>query len=108
MTRRTVLITGATGKQGGATLRALQGTDFHLRAMTRKPHSDAARELKNLEIEVVEGDLDDEASLKQALKEAWGVYAVQNTWEAGVEQEESQGHRLARLAHAAGVRRPTR
>jgi uncharacterized protein YbjT (DUF2867 family) len=36
---------------------------------------------------------------------AWGVYAVQNTWEAGVEKEETQGHRLARLAHAAGVER---
>lgn len=103
MTRRTLLITGATGKQGGATIRALQGADFHLRAMTRKPHSDAARDLKNRGIEVVEADLDDEASLKQALEGAWGVYAVQNTWEAGVEQEETQGHRLARLAHAAGV-----
>jgi uncharacterized protein YbjT (DUF2867 family) len=71
--------------------------------MTRRPHSDAARELKNRGIEVVEGDLDDEASLKRALEAVWGVYAVQNTWEAGVEQEETQGHRLARLAHAAGV-----
>ena len=103
MTKPTVLITGATGKQGGATLRALQGADFHLRAMTRRPHSDAARELKNRGIEVVEGDLDDEESLKRALEGVWGVYAVQNTWEAGVEQEETQGHRLARLAHAAGV-----
>ena len=103
MTKPTLLITGATGKQGGATLRALQGADFHLRAMTRRPHSDAARELKNRGIEVVEGDLDDEESLKRALEAVWGVYAVQNTWEAGVEQEETQGHRLARLAHAAGV-----
>ena len=103
MTKPILLITGATGKQGGATLRALQGTDFHLRAMTRRPHSDAARELKNRGIEVVEGDLDDEESLKRALEGVWGVYAVQNTWEAGVEQEETQGHRLARLARAAGV-----
>jgi len=103
MTKRTLLITGATGKQGGATIRSLHGTDFQLRAMTRKPHSDAARELKNRGIDVVEGDLDDEESLKRALNGVWGVYAVQNTWEAGVEQEETQGHRLARLARAAGV-----
>lgn len=103
MTNRTLLITGATGKQGGATIRALHGSDFRLRAMTRRPHADAARDLKNRGIEVVEGDLDDEASLKRALDGVWGVYAVQNTWEAGVEQEETQGHRLARVAHAAGV-----
>ena len=40
---RTVLITGATGKQGGATVRALAGKGFELRAMTRKPESDAAK-----------------------------------------------------------------
>jgi uncharacterized protein YbjT (DUF2867 family) len=34
---------------------------------------------------------------------AWGVFAVQNTWEAGVEGEEEQGHRQARLARDAGV-----
>jgi uncharacterized protein YbjT (DUF2867 family) len=102
---RTVLITGVTGKQGGATARALAGRGLRLRGMTRRPHSEAARALKDLGLEIVEGDLDDEDSLKRALKGAWGVYAVQNTWEAGVEKEETQGHRLARLAHAAGVER---
>ncbi len=103
MTDRTLLITGATGKQGGATIRSLNGSDFRLRAMTRKPHGEGARDLKNRGIEVVEGDLDDEESLKRALDGVWGVYAVQNTWEAGVENEETQGHRLARLARSAGV-----
>lgn len=103
MTDRTLLITGATGKQGGATIRYLNGSDFRLRAMTRKPHGDAGRALTNLGIEVVEGDLDDEESLKRALDGVWGVFAVQNTWEAGPEREEEQGHRFARLARAAGV-----
>ena len=34
---------------------------------------------------------------------AWGVFGVQNTWEAGVEREEAQGKRLATLAREAGV-----
>ena len=34
---------------------------------------------------------------------AWGVFALQNTWEAGVEGEEEQGKRLAKLARNAGV-----
>ena len=105
MSDRTVLITGVTGKQGGATARALAGRGLRLRGMTRRPHSDAARALKDLGVEIIEGDLDDEDSLKRAVEGAWGVYAVQNTWEAGVEKEETQGHRLARLAHAAGVER---
>ena len=101
----TVLITGVTGNQGGATARALAGRGLRLRGMTRRPHSDAARALKDMGVEIIEGDLDDEDSLKRAVEGAWGVYAVQNTWEAGVENEETQGHRLARLAHAAGVER---
>ncbi|MCA8910428.1 MAG: NmrA family NAD(P)-binding protein, partial [Planctomycetes bacterium] len=41
--------------------------------------------------------------LKAALDGAWGVFSVQNTWEAGVEKEEEQGKRLAKLAREAGV-----
>lgn len=101
---RTVLITGATGKQGGATARALAGKGFRLRAMTRKPDSDAARAVASeTGAEIVRGDLDDAASLKEALEGAWGVYAVQNTWEAGVVKEEEQGKRIANLAKDAGV-----
>ena len=82
---RTVLITGATGKQGGATARELAGKGFTLRAMTRHPESDAAKAVASATgAELVQGDLDDAASLKNALKGVWGVFGVQNTWEAGV------------------------
>ena len=100
---RTILITGATGNQGGATLHNLVGKGFTLRAMTRKRDSDKAQALANRGVEVVEGNLDDPESLKKALNGVWGVYAVQNTWEAGVTLEEEQGKRLAELARAAGV-----
>ena len=104
MANRTVLITGATGKQGGATLRHLAGQPgFKIHAMTRKPDSAAAKALAALGAEVVAGDLDDAASLERALVGVWGVFAVQNTWEAGVEKEEEQGKRLAKLARDKGV-----
>jgi uncharacterized protein YbjT (DUF2867 family) len=103
MIDRTILITGATGQQGGAVLRHLQGKGFKLRALTRKPDSDKAKALAGQGVEVVKGDLDDADSLKAALTGAWGVFAVQNTWEAGVEKEEEQGHRIAKLAREAGV-----
>jgi uncharacterized protein YbjT (DUF2867 family) len=101
---RIVLVTGATGKQGGATLRHLAGQrGFTLRGMTRKPEGDAAKALAARGVEVVKGDLDDAASLERALAGAWGVFAVQNTWEAGVEREEEQGKRLAEVARRVGV-----
>jgi uncharacterized protein YbjT (DUF2867 family) len=101
---RTVLITGATGRQGGATARSLKGKGFKLRAMTRHPESDAAKAVaRDTGAELVQGDLDDAASLRTALKNTWGVFGVQNTWEAGVEKEEEQGKRLASLAREAGV-----
>lgn len=100
---RTILVTGATGQQGGATLRNLLGKGFALRAMTRKPGGDKARALAAEGVEVVQGDLNDPESLKRALAGAWGVFAVQNTWEAGVNLEEEQGKRIAELAREAGV-----
>ena len=101
---RTVLITGATGKQGGATARALAGKGFKLLAMTRKPEGDAAKAVaSDTRAELIEGDLNDAASIRSALKGVWGVFGVQNTWEAGVQGEEEQGKRLAALAREAGV-----
>jgi uncharacterized protein YbjT (DUF2867 family) len=102
-TDRTILITGVTGKQGGAVAQALHGAGFRLRGLTRKPESEGSAALARSGVEIVKGDLDDEATLRQALAGAWGVFAVQNTSEAGVEREEAQGKRLATLARDAGV-----
>src|SRR6516165_880073 len=98
---RTILITGVTGQQGGAVAQALQGTGLHLRGLTRTPERAAA--LARQGIDIVKGDLDDEATLRRALAGAWGVFSVQNAAEAGVEREEAQGKRLAKLAREAGV-----
>lgn len=103
MDKKIVLITGATGQQGGAVLSALAGKGLALRGLTRKPDGAAAKKLAAAGVELVQGDLDDEASLARALDGVWGVYSVQNTWEAGVEKEEVQGKRLARIARDKGV-----
>jgi len=103
MSDRTILITGVTGHQGGAVAQALQGSGFHLRGLTRKPESERAAALTRRGVDVVKGDFDDEATLRRALAGVWGVFGVQNTWEAGVEREEAQGKRLATLAREAGV-----
>ncbi|MGA7918371.1 MAG: NmrA/HSCARG family protein [Candidatus Acidiferrales bacterium] len=100
---RTILLTGVTGQQGGAVARALHGSGFRLRGLTRNPDGERAAALARNGIEIIKGDLDDEVTLRRALAGAWGVFGVQNTLEAGVEREEVQGKRLATLARDAGV-----
>ena len=92
----TILVTGATGQQGGATADELLRRGFRVRAATRKPEGEKARALAARGAEVVAADFDDEASLRRACEKVWGVFSVQNTWEAGVEKEEEQGKRMAR------------
>ena len=92
---RTILITGATGNQGGAVAEALRGSGFKLRGLTRRPDSEGAEALARHGVDIVKGDLDDEATLRRALAGAWGVFGVQNAQQAGVEREEEQGKRLA-------------
>jgi uncharacterized protein YbjT (DUF2867 family) len=98
-----ILVTGATGQQGGAVARKLLSRNHKVRAMTRKPTSEFAKALANLGAEIIQGDLDDDASLERAVQGVWGVFAVQNTWEAGVEKEEIQGKRIAEISKKTGV-----
>jgi uncharacterized protein YbjT (DUF2867 family) len=98
-----ILVTGATGHQGGSIARELLKLGFNVDAMTRKPDGEKAKVLAELGANIIQGDLDDAVSLKRAVKDVWGVYSVQNTWEAGVEKEEQQGKRFAEISKEAGV-----
>lgn len=102
---RQILVTGATGSQGGALVPELLARGFRVRALTRNPAKPAGQALAALGAEVVAGDLDDEASLRRACEGVHGVFSVQNFWEKGVgyQREIDQGCKLARAAHAAGV-----
>jgi uncharacterized protein YbjT (DUF2867 family) len=99
-----ILVTGATGQQGGAVARELLKRGYPVKAMTRNPEGEKALALAKIGAQVVRGDLDDAGSLEKALKGMWGVFAVQNTWEAGVEKEEAQGKRIAEIARKAGAK----
>jgi uncharacterized protein YbjT (DUF2867 family) len=98
-----ILVTGATGNQGGAVARHLLSKGYKVRAMTRKLQGDKAREISALGAELVQADYDEPGSLEKALEGVWGVFAVQNTWEAGVVREEEQGKLLAELARKKGI-----
>src|SRR5579864_8623927 len=90
-----VLVTGATGHQGGATLRHLRERGFPVRALTRNPDDPKARSLFGHGTEVVRGDFDDEASLTRALDGVYAVFSVQNWRASDVESEIRQGINLA-------------
>ncbi len=103
MAGKLVLVAGATGQQGGGVARKLLAAGYSVRALTRKPDSDAAQALAAAGAEVVQGDLSDADSIAAALAGVWGAFSVQNTWEAGVEEEERQGKQFADVAKQAGV-----
>ena len=100
---RLILVTGATGHQGGAVARHLLQGGFGVRALTRDAGKAEAGALRELGAEVVEGNLDDRGSLDRALQGAYGVFSVQNYWETGFQREIDQGVRLADAAKAAGI-----
>ena len=102
-TNKTVLVTGATGRQGGAVIRRMLGNEWKLRALTRRPNAPAAQELTRQGIEVVPGDLEDPASLERASRRVYGVYSVQDFWSVGAKREVDQGKNLAEAAKKAGV-----
>jgi uncharacterized protein YbjT (DUF2867 family) len=99
----TILVTGATGQQGGAVARELLAHGHKVWAMTRKPSGDSAKALAALGAEIVQGDLDNAPSLQRAVQGVWGLFAVQNTWEAGAAREETQGKQVAEIAKKAGI-----
>jgi uncharacterized protein YbjT (DUF2867 family) len=99
-----ILVTGATGNQGGAVARhLLQREKFTVCALVRDPNKPAAQALKQAGVELVEGDLSDRTSLDLALQGVYGVFSVQGLND-GLEAEIHQGKALADAAKAADVK----
>lgn len=102
--RKKILVVGATGAQGGSVARALLSRDrFDVRALTRKADSPAAQALRELGAEIVQGDLDDPASVTAALEGCYGVFGVTNFWEHFAKEAE-QGRNLVTAVAAAHIR----
>jgi uncharacterized protein YbjT (DUF2867 family) len=101
---RLIVVCGATGSQGGAVARSLLDRGFRVRALTRDPHKPEAQALAEQGAEVVQGDMEDRSAMDQVLVEGiYGVFSVQNFWEAGYDREVRQGKIVADAAKMAGV-----
>lgn len=106
-TLKTIAVSGATGRQGGAVIRHLLNSGgFRVRAISRNKNSPVAERLVSRVAEVVEADFDNPSSLEKALAGADGVFSVQNYWEKGIgfDGEIRQGKNLANAAKTAGVK----
>lgn len=100
---RTILVTGATGRQGHSTVRYLREAGWRVRALTRFPDAPEAQDIHVMGAEVFEGDLDNPDSVKEALTDVYGVFSVLTFLEEGVPGEVNQGFNLAEEAKRAGV-----
>jgi uncharacterized protein YbjT (DUF2867 family) len=98
----TVVITGSTGKQGGAVARGLLERGHKVRAVTRDPNSSHAKLLANAGASLVVASLEDTAALTKALEGATSLFAV-TVPSGGAEAETRQGSAAADAAKAAGV-----
>ncbi|NEB80865.1 NmrA family NAD(P)-binding protein [Streptomyces sp. SID14478] len=102
-----VLVTGATGRQGGATARALLAQGTPVRALVRDPQAERARALEELGARLVTGDLTDPSTLGAAVDGVRAVFSVQMPafTEQGIDfdGEVRQAYHLMAAASDAGV-----
>jgi uncharacterized protein YbjT (DUF2867 family) len=106
--KKIIAVVGATGAQGSGLCRAIlndKNGGYRVRALTRNPDSDKAKELSKLGAEVVAADVDDEKSLEKAFRGAHGAFCVTFFWEhLSPEKEFAHASAMARAAKSAGVK----
>lgn len=105
ITNKRILVVGATGQQGGGVARHLLARGWQVYALTRQPEKPAARALAAQGVHLVQGELDDYASIERALDGMYGVFSVQ-TWggtEEGIIDQIRQGKALADAVKASNV-----
>jgi len=98
-----ILVCGATGSQGGAVTRSLLDRGFRVRVLTRDPNKTEAKALADRGAEVVQGDMEERLTMDRAVEGVYGVFSVQNFWEAGYDREVRQGKTVADAAKVASV-----
>jgi uncharacterized protein YbjT (DUF2867 family) len=99
----TVVVTGATGKQGGAVARGLLERGHKVRAITRDPNSIQAKSLAGAGASIVTASLDDTAAIAKALEGATSLFAMTTPYGGAADAETKQGFAAVDAAKTAGV-----
>jgi len=82
--KRTILVLGATGRQGSATVKYLAGLNaFRVKALCRDVTKPSVLEMQNNGVEIIQGDYSQRNDLMLAMSEVYGVAFVSNFWESG-------------------------
>ena len=100
---RVILVTGATGLQGGSVVAALMERGHAARGLTRNLESDSARALSERGIDVRRGEFTDPESLAAALDGVDSAFLVSTPFEGGVEAETEQAIAFVEAAKTAGI-----
>ena len=107
MSEKVIVVTGATGAQGGGLARAILADPrggFRVRALTRDPGSDKARALEKAGAEVMAANVDDGESVRKAFRGAHGAFCVTFFWDHfSPDREKAQALHMAEAAKDAGV-----
>jgi uncharacterized protein YbjT (DUF2867 family) len=98
-----VLVTGATGKQGGAVARHLLRRGHRVLALTRNPESEKALQLARLGATLITGDFENAESIEKASGGVDAVFLMGTAYEAGVAAEVRQGIAAIDATKSAGV-----
>lgn len=106
--KKILTVFGATGAQGGSLARAIlqdPNSEFAVRAVTRNPQSEKAKELQEMGAEVVAGDVDDPQSVRNVMDGAYGAFCVTFFWDHfSPEKEYGQAKSMAEAAKDAGLK----
>jgi hypothetical protein len=106
--KKIITVFGATGAQGGGLAKAIlndKNSEFAVRAVTRDPGSDKAKELKAMGAELVVADVDDAASVRKAMEGAYGAFCVTFFWaHFSPEKEMAEAKIMAEAAKATGLK----
>jgi uncharacterized protein YbjT (DUF2867 family) len=102
--RISVLVSGATGKQGGALARTLLGNGHTVYAMTRKRSSQAAYDLEKLGAHIIPGDFDDPMELEKHARGLEVFFLMGTFLEKGPDAETKQGIAALDAVKKAGVK----
>ena len=102
-TSKFVLVTGATGQQGGAVVQALLARGHRVRGLTRNVHSASATRLAAQGVEMAAGDFTDQDSLVRAATGVDAIYAMSTPFEKGMDAETAQGLAITKAAQQASV-----
>jgi uncharacterized protein YbjT (DUF2867 family) len=100
---KTILVAGATGRQGGAVVRHLLKNNITVKALSRTPGSLSAQLLASEGAAFIKGDMGDPQSLLYAMKGCDGVFSVQNYFEYGAEKEIQYGKNMADAAKKSNI-----